>query len=59
MVSATMRELHDLSQETLPPTEAQVNSDDKYSHVGQDFTEEQWRDKDLQFKRVMRRYDIA
>jgi len=31
------------------------NSEDEYSHVGQNLTEEQWRDKDLRFERVMRR----
>ena len=31
------------------------NSEDEYSHVGQNLTEEQWREKDLRFERVMRR----
>ena len=31
------------------------NSEDEYSHVGQNLTEEEWREKDVRFERLMRR----
>ena len=31
------------------------NSEDEYSHVGQNLTEEEWREKDVRFERIMRR----
>ena len=31
------------------------NSEDEYSHVGQNLTEEEWREKDARFERNMRR----
>lgn len=42
-------------QEEEEEEEEGYNSEDEYSHVGQNLTEEQWRDKDLRFERVMRR----
>jgi len=31
------------------------NSEDEYSHVGQTLSEDEWREKDLRFERIMRR----